>query len=73
MSFASTSQRPLIVPAFREAARAFVLNAFRKLALWQQLMQTRHVLASLDDRLLKDIGLSRAQAWHESAKPFWRE
>ena len=27
----------------------------------------------LDDRLLRDIGISRAQAVAEAAKPFWRE
>jgi uncharacterized protein YjiS (DUF1127 family) len=36
---------------------------------WKQ----RQALLSLDDHLLKDIGVSRAQAEDEAGKPFWRE
>lgn len=32
----------------------------------------RRELANLDDRLLRDIGISRAEAAREAAKPFWR-
>jgi uncharacterized protein YjiS (DUF1127 family) len=32
----------------------------------------RQVLLTLDDRLLKDIGLSRAEAMREARKPFWK-
>jgi uncharacterized protein YjiS (DUF1127 family) len=33
--------------------------------------QRRH-LGELDDRLLRDIGLSRAEVDHEMSRPFWR-
>ena len=33
----------------------------------------RAELAALDDRMLKDIGLTRADAEFLSNKPFWRE
>jgi len=32
----------------------------------------RRVLQSLDDAMLKDIGLSRADVEAEMSKPFWR-
>ncbi|MDQ8728159.1 DUF1127 domain-containing protein [Bradyrhizobium sp. LHD-71] len=32
----------------------------------------RDVLSKLDDRLLKDIGVTRQQADAEAAKPFWK-
>lgn len=33
----------------------------------------RHLLLTLDDRMLKDIGISRADAWAEAIKPMWRD
>lgn len=33
--------------------------------------RSRRHLAELDDRLLKDIGISRKQAEHEAQKSFW--
>lgn len=41
--------------------------------IWRQLKwrRQRHDLAGLDDRLLADIGVTRAQARHEACKPFW--
>jgi uncharacterized protein YjiS (DUF1127 family) len=32
----------------------------------------REALSSLDDRALKDIGMTRQQANAEAAKPFWK-
>ncbi len=39
---------------------------------WSERTQQRRRLAALDDRILKDIGLSRADVMSESDKPFWR-
>ena len=36
-------------------------------------MRDRARLAELDDRMLKDIGLTRADAEFLINKPFWRE
>lgn len=41
------------------------------LLAWQDRVQQRHRLAELDDAMLKDIGLSRADAVRETTKPFW--
>jgi uncharacterized protein YjiS (DUF1127 family) len=32
---------------------------------------TRRQLAEMDDRMLSDIGISRADAWAEASRPFW--
>jgi uncharacterized protein YjiS (DUF1127 family) len=40
---------------------------------WRRRSRERAQLAELDDRVLKDIGLTRADAEFLSNKPFWRE
>lgn len=40
---------------------------------WLDRARERRALARLDDRMLADIGLGRAEAWAEADKPFWRE
>jgi uncharacterized protein YjiS (DUF1127 family) len=40
--------------------------------LWMERVRERRALAELDDRLLRDIGLTRADVWQEIRKPFWR-
>lgn len=45
----------------------------RSIALWRHRVRMRRHLARMDDRLLRDIGLSRADAKREINKPFWRE
>ena len=53
--------------------RAVPASALQALLVWQERARQRRHLASLDDRLLRDMGLSRADAERESALPFWRE
>jgi uncharacterized protein YjiS (DUF1127 family) len=40
---------------------------------WRRRVRGRAELAALDDRTLRDIGLSRVDIWHEIDKPFWRK
>ncbi len=44
----------------------------RRVVTWQERAQMRRGLAAMDDRLLRDIGLTRCQAARECGKPFWR-
>ncbi len=39
---------------------------------WQDRFSQRLRLTELDDRLLRDVGLSRGDVAYEAAKPFWR-
>lgn len=39
---------------------------------WIERARQRRALFRLDDRMLKDIGLSRADVAREADKPFWR-
>lgn len=40
---------------------------------WIERRRQRRALLQLNDHMLKDIGVSRADAWREGAKPFWRD
>ncbi|MGE0723378.1 MAG: DUF1127 domain-containing protein [Alphaproteobacteria bacterium] len=44
----------------------------RAVIAWQDRARERHQLATLDDRLLRDIGLSRCDIAKEVDKPFWQ-
>jgi uncharacterized protein YjiS (DUF1127 family) len=54
------------------SAQDFFIRFFDLLAAWQDRAVERRRLAGLDDRMLRDIGLDRAAAMNEVAKPFWR-
>jgi uncharacterized protein YjiS (DUF1127 family) len=43
-----------------------------RLGTWRRRWQEREELARLDERGLRDIGVSPAQARLEANKPFWR-
>ncbi len=47
-------------------------GVFDRLYTWQERVQERAQLAALDERLLSDAGLTRADVDTETAKPFWR-
>ncbi|MDP4033427.1 MAG: DUF1127 domain-containing protein [Pseudorhodobacter sp.] len=59
-------QRPLAL--FARIAFTVALVVLR----WKERRHCRRALARLDARLLRDIGLSQAEAASEVAKPFWR-
>ena len=44
----------------------------RAVRVWRILKRTRRQLAELDDRQLRDVGLTRGQALREHSKPFWK-
>jgi uncharacterized protein YjiS (DUF1127 family) len=41
------------------------------LSLWLERYRQRRALGSLSDHMLKDLGMSRTDATHETAKRFW--
>ena len=46
--------------------------ALRAIWFWRERSRQRRALAELDDRLLRDIGLTRDEARRESSSPFWK-
>jgi uncharacterized protein YjiS (DUF1127 family) len=53
-------------------AQEILIRAFDAVLAWEDKSRERRRLGTLDDRLLRDIGLDRASADAEVAKPFWR-
>jgi uncharacterized protein YjiS (DUF1127 family) len=48
-----------------------VVVGIEKIMTRAELARSRHQLAQLDERLLRDIGIDRATARFEATKPFW--
>lgn len=63
-------------PARRELPRYWLRRATRRaidlLRAWRQRRDSRIALARFDERMLRDIGITRADALREANKPFWR-
>ena len=62
----------LAFPARTKAATIRRYTLFRLITMWVERARQRQALADLDDRLLRDIGMTRGQAMGEFSKPFWR-
>ena len=46
--------------------------AARLIAQWIERSRQRQALAGLEERMLRDIGITRVDAARECEKPFWR-
>ena len=49
----------------------FISRALDAVAVWHERARQRRRLMELDDRLLQDIGLTRADVARETSKSFW--
>ena len=67
--FGRSAQQPLAAYA------AYFLSLPTRLAdtlfAWQERIDERHRLMTMDERTLRDVGLSRADIEKETSKPFW--
>jgi uncharacterized protein YjiS (DUF1127 family) len=43
------------------------------LRTWRERRRSRAALGRFDDRMLRDIGITWTEAYHEINKPFWRQ
>lgn len=69
-STANDTTSRLAVDAARRPSRWFA-GWRARLHRWQRLHRERRELLELSDALLKDIGLTRADARREAHRPFW--
>jgi uncharacterized protein YjiS (DUF1127 family) len=59
----------------REPVSAFggtITAAVERMQTWRDRARQRRSLSQLDDRLLRDIGITRYDVLSEARKPFWR-
>jgi uncharacterized protein YjiS (DUF1127 family) len=69
MADIGVTDRGTAVAALARSARRFAALP----RLWRRRRRDRRELGRLDDRTLKDIGLTRSDAEFLINKPFWRE
>jgi uncharacterized protein YjiS (DUF1127 family) len=62
-------------PAVQECERptSHLRRTLALLDIWRRRLRDRRALALMDDRSLRDLGLTRYDAFYETRKPFWRE
>jgi uncharacterized protein YjiS (DUF1127 family) len=70
MSTNSTHAANGVTVAYRR--RGLFALLLHTLMDWQEHARQRRSLADMDDRLLRDIGLTRSMLDAEASKPFWR-
>lgn len=46
-------------------------RAFRRIVFWRTVAAQRRLLVSMDERMLRDIGIDRQAALREARRPFW--
>ena len=59
-------------PSRGKAGAGFVTRLFDQVLSWLDHARQRRHLGELDDRLLRDIGISRSEVDHEASRPFWK-
>ena len=56
----------------RRRSAADVVRVVETFDLWMARVQQRRDLLALNDRMLRDVGVNRAEASAEAEIPFWR-
>jgi uncharacterized protein YjiS (DUF1127 family) len=67
------SEGPGLLRQGLAAAPMPVLKLLARVIVRYVRQRQRHDLAQLDDRMLRDIGITRIDAEREAYKPFWRD
>ncbi len=63
---------PRFLPALSAALAAAMDRCIELLMTWRQREADRAVLAEMNERDLRDVGLTRSEVLVEADKPFWR-
>jgi uncharacterized protein YjiS (DUF1127 family) len=73
-SVVSPASRPVALPraAAGSGATDWLRRAGATVRLWQERSRARQELLTLDDHILRDVGLTPYEVRSEAYKPFWR-
>lgn len=71
----ANSPLPAVVLPRRERkmdnVSAVVVRVLDRVLLWRERVRSRRALLTLDERMLRDIGIDPATAAREGGRPFW--
>ena len=75
ISFAPATGRNIRIGrrALGRSVREALSWVMATLHAWSRRRRDRAELARLDERMLRDIGLTHGDVWREINKPFWRQ
>jgi uncharacterized protein YjiS (DUF1127 family) len=59
--------------AVRERPASHLRRSLALLSVWRKRLRDRRALALMDERSLRDLGLTRHDAFWEARKPIWRK
>ena len=65
---APAAARPTLITAVKNAGRSLRALA----AIWRRRLGERALLAQMDEREIRDLGISTSDVMMEINKPFWR-
>lgn len=68
----TTSAVPAVALQRRPIVDTTLVRVVDTVLYWHERMKSRRMLASLDERMLRDVGLDQATAQREADRPFWR-
>jgi uncharacterized protein YjiS (DUF1127 family) len=69
-SIAARRRERIRAPARARGAAAAGLG---RVLRWHELARRRRALLTLNERMLKDLGISRAEAERQESRPFWQD
>jgi uncharacterized protein YjiS (DUF1127 family) len=68
---ANSSYRTQVAPQLDRRTQESAYSWLARLREWRRRRRSRTMLVQLDDYILKDIGITTAEAEREANKPFW--
>lgn len=66
-------QRRIAIRAFWRWLGRRIIHILELPGIWMERSRDRAEMGRLDDRMLRDMGVSRLDVERELRKPFWRE